>query len=60
MIEKARLYFLLKQINRAGEALWMDNPVKQDAYNLHILHRRGTKKAKDEAPDGAAEPDAKA
>lgn len=49
-VEKARLYFLLKRINRAGRAAHVDDPEAAGRYNLSILHRRGTaRKGKEEA-----------
>ncbi|MCE9555331.1 MAG: hypothetical protein K8T91_18430 [Planctomycetes bacterium] len=52
LIHKARLTLLLKQINRAGEALWIDDPTRRSDYDLSILYRRGvSRKGKDGTPE---------
>ncbi|MCC6741971.1 MAG: hypothetical protein IT452_23325 [Planctomycetia bacterium] len=42
-VDKAQLYFRLKQINRIGKAAHVRDPLKAANYNLTILHRHGVK-----------------
>ncbi|MBI2900188.1 MAG: hypothetical protein HYY17_08380 [Planctomycetes bacterium] len=44
-VAKAELYFVLKQINRAGYAVYVDDRVSAGRYNLAILHRRAPARA---------------
>ncbi|MCE9582458.1 MAG: hypothetical protein K8T20_08200 [Planctomycetes bacterium] len=55
-LNKARLYFILKQINRLGGAAHIEDRTLAERYNLDILYRRGTaRKGKDKVPVGAGE-----
>lgn len=42
-VDKAKLYYLLKQINRIGKAAHVRDPLKAANYNLTLLHRHGVK-----------------
>ena len=44
-LNKARLYYILKQINRVGQAAHIEDRTLAGRYNLDILYRRGKAKA---------------